>query len=141
MSVDKKAQLSEKQLVILESELKKKRKSMPLAYILLIFLGFLGVHKFYLGKTKQGVLYVLLSVVGFISLVVGEFTGLISFGASGTTLFTFGLVCAGVLGVMLIIDLFTTPGQVRQFNETVESRIIDQLLQSGTEGKTNTADG
>lgn len=141
MSIDKKAQLSEKQLVILESELKKKRKSMPLAYILLIFLGFLGVHKFYLGKTKQGVLYVLLSVVGFISLVVGEFTGLISFGASGTMLFTFGLVCAGVLGVMLIINLFTTPGQVRQFNETVESRIIDQLLQSGTEGKTNTADG
>ena len=138
MSIDKKAQLSEKQLVILESELKKRRKNLPLAYVLLIFLGFLGVHKFYLGKAKQGVLYVLLSVVGFISLIVGEFTGLISFGASGTTLFTFGLASLAAVCIMLIIDLFTTPSQVRQFNETVESRIIDQLLQSGMEGTADT---
>jgi len=72
MSINKKAQLSEKQLAILESEMKKRKKSLPLTYVLLVFLGFLGVHKFYLGKTKQGLLYLLLSVVGFISLVVGS---------------------------------------------------------------------
>ncbi len=133
MSINKKAQLSEKQLAILESEMKKRKKSLPLTYVLLVFLGFLGVHKFYLGKTKQGLLYLLLSVVGFISLVVGEFTGLISFGASGVPLFTFGLVCLAAVGIMLVIDLFTTPGQVGQFNVTAENRIIDQLLQSSTE--------
>jgi len=55
MAVDRKSQLTEKQLTILESEMQKKSKNLVLAYVLLIFLGGLGIHKFYLGKTKQGI--------------------------------------------------------------------------------------
>jgi TM2 domain-containing membrane protein YozV len=51
--------------------------------VLWFFLGFLGVHKFYLGKTGVGISYI----------------------------FTFGWV-----GIGLLIDLFTLPGQVRKAN-------------------------
>ncbi|NLG95624.1 MAG: TM2 domain-containing protein [Acetomicrobium flavidum] len=132
MSQEGKEQLSQQQFFILESEMQKRRKSLPLTYVLLIFLGALGVHKFYLGKTKQGLLYLVLGVVGFISLLIGEFTGLISFGASGNLLFRFGLVCLGILVILLIVDLFTIPRQVRQANMAAENKIIDQLLNAPT---------
>ena len=132
MSQEGKEQLSQQQFFILESEMQKRRKSLPLTYVLLIFLGALGVHKFYLGKTKQGLLYLVLGVVGFISLLIGEFTGLISFGASGMPLFRFGLVCLGILVILLIVDLFTIPRQVRQANMATENKIIDQLLNAPT---------
>ncbi len=60
MSLDKKSQLSDKQLAILESEMQNHRKSVGLAYVLLIFLGSIGVHQFYLGKTVRGIVYLVL---------------------------------------------------------------------------------
>jgi TM2 domain-containing membrane protein YozV len=59
-------------------------KATWIAYILWFFFGFLGVHKFYLGKTGWGILYF--------------FTG-------------------GILGVGLLIDLFSLPAQVRHYNQ------------------------
>lgn len=58
-------------------------KSVGVAYVLWFFLGFLGVHKFYLGKVGIGISYI----------------------------FTLGW-----LGIGLLIDLFTLPGQVRKAN-------------------------
>ncbi len=69
MSIDKKKQISDKELAILESEMQKHRKSVGLAYVLLIFLGNVGIHQFYLGKTRRGLAYLLLGVVGWISLL------------------------------------------------------------------------
>jgi TM2 domain-containing membrane protein YozV len=42
-----------------------KPKSKILALILLICLGFFGVHKFYEGKIRTGIIYVILTVVGY----------------------------------------------------------------------------
>lgn len=58
-------------------------KQTPIAYLLWFFLGGLGIHQFYLGKTLRGVIY----------------------------LFTLG-----ILGIGLLIDLFTLPSQVREVN-------------------------
>ena len=46
-----------------------KKKSVLITYLLWFFLGFFGVHKFYLGKTWWGVAYLLtggLFVIGWI---------------------------------------------------------------------------
>jgi TM2 domain-containing membrane protein YozV len=58
-------------------------KSVGIAYLLWFFLGALGIHQFYLGRTGRAISYI----------------------------FTFGW-----LGVGLLIDLFTLPGQVRKAN-------------------------
>ena len=55
-----------------------------IAYVLFFFLGFLGIHKFYVGKTLWGIVYI----------------------------FTGGIFCIG-----LLIDLFTIPAQVRNYNQ------------------------
>jgi len=124
-----------KTVAILQSEMKKYQKSVGLAYVLCIFLGIFGIHKFYLRNVRQGIVYLILGLVSIPSLIVGEFTGLISFGASGMPLFRFGLVCLGILVILLIVDLFTTPRQVRQANMSAENKIIDQLLNAPTENK------
>jgi hypothetical protein len=59
------------------------RKSLLVAYILLILFSILGIHHFYLGKIGRGLLW----------------------------LFT-----AGLLGVGVIIDIFTLPAQTRTVN-------------------------
>lgn len=74
-------------------------KSVGLAYVLLIFLGGLGIHKFYLDKVGMGVTYLSLTFVG----------GLL-------TLIWTGWLLLFAVWVMLIIDLFTLPGNVRTFN-------------------------
>jgi len=48
-----KQRLTEKQLAILNSEMEKYKRSVGLAYVLLIFLGYLGIHKFYSGNESS----------------------------------------------------------------------------------------
>ncbi|MGB4688021.1 MAG: TM2 domain-containing protein [Acetomicrobium flavidum] len=128
MSVNRKQELTMEQLAVLENEMQKQRKSLGLAYVLCIFLGGLGIHKFYLQETTQGILYLLLGIFSFVSMVAGEFSSLVSFGASGNRLFTVGLFCSIALGLLILIDLFTLPGQVRKTTESMENKIIDEIL-------------
>ena len=45
-------------------------KSKIVAGLLAIFLGGLGIHKFYLGYTKTGIIFLLIGVLGFILLLI-----------------------------------------------------------------------
>lgn len=66
---------------------------MVVAYVLWFFLGQLGVHRFYLGKTTTGIIQAALTVVGWL------------------TVFIFiGWAFLGILWVWLIVDLFLIPG-------------------------------
>jgi len=131
MSVEKKSQLTEKQLSILESEMQKRRKSVGIAYLLWFFFGSLGIHKFYLGDTKKGLLYLVLGIFGWISIFTG---GLAALGGSdgGGFFAIIGMICIVVLGIMLLIDLFTIPGQIRSAEEKAEEQIVNNLLSMNT---------
>jgi TM2 domain-containing membrane protein YozV len=84
------------------------RKESGLAYLLWLFLGGLGVHKFYLGRTAEGVTLLALTVVGW-----------------ATAVFLIGFVALAIVFVWLVVDLFTIPAQTRAAN-----------LASGAEGPT-----
>lgn len=56
----------------------KTPKSRTVAGLLALFLGGLGAHKFYLGKPKQGLLYILLCWT-FIPMIVAAIEGLMYF--------------------------------------------------------------
>lgn len=81
-------------------------KSVGLAYVLLIFLGGLGIHKFYVDKAGMGVTYLSLTFVG----------GLL-------TLVWVGWLLIIAVWVMLIIDLFTLAGDVRRFNARQQAQV------------------
>jgi TM2 domain-containing membrane protein YozV len=76
-------------------------KDTTIAYVLWFFLGSLGVHKFYLRKPAQGAIYLALGLVGWFTVWV-----------------LVGFVFLIPLWILLLVDLFTIPAQVREANGT-----------------------
>ncbi len=74
-------------------------KELTVAYLLLLFLGTVGAHRFYLGRTG--------SAIGMLSLaILGALTALV----------LIGFVLLAAVAVWWIVDLFLTPGMVRDEN-------------------------
>lgn len=125
MNVDKKSQLTEKQLTILDSEMQKRRKNPVVAYLLCIFLGSLGVHQFYLGNVKRGLLYLIMGILGWMSMFAGGTSFLL--GGGGGFGVILGWLIITVLGFFLLYGLFTMSRQIRDAEEREEAKIIEQL--------------
>jgi TM2 domain-containing membrane protein YozV len=94
-----------------------------LEYFLLIFFGGLGLHKFYLGKIGEGIAYLFVGTIDFISLQV------IIFNAGRywePSFFTIILLLVSV--IFLLNDLFTLSEQVSKYDKKLR---IDLLAQFG----------
>jgi Predicted membrane protein len=85
------------------------KKSLLVAYVLWLFLGYVGAHRFYLGKPLSGFLMLAFSAVVLL-------LTLVSFGVLG---FLWALV-----GLWWLIDALLIPGIAAGRN----SRIADRLL-------------
>lgn len=115
MSIQKKEQLTQQQLAVLATEMDKRKKSVGVAYFLWLILGTFGAHKFYTGQKTSGIVYLVLGILGWT-----------------TVWFIIGFIFFAILGILLLIDLFTLPKQVRQANEKEEDQIIDSILIGNT---------
>ncbi len=73
------------------------QKSVAVAYLLLIFFGGLGIHRFYLGKTGTAVAMLVLWLVGV-----------------ATSFFAVGFLFFAAVGIWSFVDLFLVPGLVRE---------------------------
>jgi TM2 domain-containing membrane protein YozV len=82
------------------------RKSAGVAYLLLIFLGGFGAHRFYLGETGTGAVQLILLVLGWLTVLAGV-----------------GLLLLGALGLWLFVDLFLIPGIAREKNMQLADRL------------------
>jgi TM2 domain-containing membrane protein YozV len=127
-----KSDLTDRQLSVFNSEMAKHQKSTGVAYVLWIFLGTIGIHKFYMGKGKQGLLYLLLGLAGWIALIVGFASGAgaetaEAAGAAMAPGLVVGVVLLGILGILLLVDLFTIPRQISRQYEAKEREVIDRL--------------
>jgi TM2 domain-containing membrane protein YozV len=80
---------------------------MAVAYVLLLFLGQLGLHRLYLGRVGSGIAQLLLGLVGWVTVV-----------------FVVGFVPLVVLWIWLLADLFLTAGMVREPNRAITAGIV-----------------
>jgi TM2 domain-containing membrane protein YozV len=110
-------------LIIFNSELARKRKSIAIAYALYFFLGTIGGHKFYIGRPLAGFFYIVLLSLGFV-FMFGGFAS--AFDTTATTdevsaVFAVGLLPLGLLSIMMLIDLFTIPGLIKKQEDRVRN--------------------
>jgi TM2 domain-containing membrane protein YozV len=120
--------LDERSVAFYNAETQRVQKSAGVAYLLLFFFGWLGVHKFYLGS-RRGYLY--LAAASCIWLYLARLIRAVSSGAragSGDGLFLLLAIISGVgLVIGLVFDLFTLPSQTDEANYRLRMAILRQL--------------
>ena len=102
--------LSTQQQQLVEQRVANDAKSMLVAYLLAIFLGGLGVHRFYLGRTNSGIVMLVMCIVGWL-----------------TAAFVIGLVLLIPLAIWLLVDLFLIPGMVEADKRNLRARVSQEL--------------
>lgn len=102
--------LDTQQQMLIEQRISNEAKSPLLAYLLLIFVGAFGIHRFYLGRTGSGIAMLLLAIIGAFTLPIG-----------------IGLVLLAALGIWMLVDLFLIPGMVNQQRDTLRHVLRAEL--------------
>src|SRR5262245_35606645 len=92
------------------------KKSTALAYVFWFFFGGAGAHRFYCGKTGSAVAQLTLSILGWLTLIVG-----------------IGLVALIGVGLWVLVDAFLIPGWIRRHNWMLAEQLgmIDARPSSG----------
>ena len=102
--------LTTQEQILVEQRVTNQSQSVGVAYLLLIFLGGLGIHRFYLGKTGTGAAMLILSILGWLTLAI-----------------VIGAAFLIVVGIWWIVDLFLIPGMVETQRQAVRQSITQQV--------------
>ncbi|MED1952182.1 TM2 domain-containing protein [Brevibacillus centrosporus] len=94
--------LTTDQQLIVNSEFEKKKKSKAVAYLLWIFLGSLGGHRFYFGDIGIGIGMIIVWIVSWFLMFIP-------------------------IAIWVLIDVFFVSKRVEQLNERIEANIINQV--------------
>lgn len=94
-----------------------KKKSVGIAYALLLLLGTLGAHRFYLGHSMIGATLLASTIV-----VALDSSGRLSSKPAEVHFYLFILLIAGIL----ISDLFRLPGMIGEANVKIAEEIESQ---------------
>jgi TM2 domain-containing membrane protein YozV len=103
--------LSEKDLRAFEFEFNQRRKNIGVAYCLLILVGMLGGHHFYLEDSKRGITYAALFIGGWLLSIIW-----------------IGCLALLVLGCLFLYDCFKLPKKVQELNYEIRNSVISKLL-------------
>lgn len=106
--------LDTQQQILIEQRIQNDAKSPVVAYLLLIFLGMFGAHRFYLGKTGTAVTMLILTILGI-----------------ATALLAVGFLLLAAVGVWTLVDIFLVPGLIREEKEQMRQRLtMDSIHRS-----------
>ena len=97
--------LTTEQQMLVEQKLQNEKKSMGVAYLLWFFLGTLGGHRFYLGRSGTGAVMLVLWLLGIATIIIAV-----------------GFVLLIPLGIWALVDAFLIPGMIE--SDTRERRRI-----------------
>jgi TM2 domain-containing membrane protein YozV len=109
--------LSTQEQILIEQRVTNEANSVGVAYLLWFFLGALGAHRFYLGRTGTGIAQLLLFIFGWMTIMIGV-----------------GAFLLLALGIWVLVDAFLIPGMVQAHKAEVRKRLgMDVLLASGAQ--------
>jgi TM2 domain-containing membrane protein YozV len=97
------------------------RKKVGLCYFLAIFLGQLGMHRFYLGYTNSGALQLISSIIFFRLYFVSY--------ADTEWFFGIAFIVSGIFSLRWIVDLFLIPSMTKRKN-------LNKIIELGFDPKT-----
>lgn len=103
--------LSVEEKILVEQRVANSKKSVAVGYLLLIFLGFFGAHRFYLGSVGPAVVMLVMCVLMFLTIWIG-----------------IGLVFFVILGIWWLVDLFLIPGIVSSHENQIRQRIMSEVI-------------
>ena len=109
--------LTTEQQILVEQRVTNDAKSPVVAYLLLIFLGGFGAHRFYLGKTGTAITMLILFVLGWLTLFVVVGAGLLI-----------------AVGIWCIVDIFLIPGLIREDTDALRQRHLTGIAHAPTGG-------
>ncbi|SME94133.1 TM2 domain-containing protein [Paenibacillus barengoltzii] len=126
-----KSDLTTSELLLLNSEMNKREKSLGLAYLMLLA-GHLGVHRFYLKRIASGVIQLCLFILAIgLYFVFAIATAIESVDSPDTSYSLFLLIPVILFGLALtvwvIVDACLLPGIVRDSNAKLEQSLIEQI--------------
>lgn len=102
------------QQILIEQRVSNDARSPVVAYLLWFFLGGLGGHRFYLGRTGSAVVLLVLML-----------------GGIATSAFLIGLPLVAIAGCWLLVDAFLIPGMIRADTEALRSRLTKAGITGG----------
>jgi TM2 domain-containing membrane protein YozV len=105
--------LTTQEQILVEQRVMNEAKSAGVAYLLLIFFGGFGAHRFYLGKTGSAAAILIMFILGWLTLAVM---------VGGLLLLIVGLWC--------LVDLFLIPGMVQQHKDSVRQKFSSFVVKS-----------
>lgn len=94
--------LSTQEQILIEQRVANEARSTGAAYLLWFFLGCLGAHRFYLGRTTSAIAMLALFVVGLLTAAAG-----------------IGIILLAVVAIWALLDAFMIPGFIRRHKEEV----------------------
>lgn len=84
------------------------KKSVAIAYLFWFFLGMVGAHRFYLGKSGSGAMMLIVFLVSWPLLFAGV-----------------GVLGFAIIGLWALVDAFLIPGIVSTHNSSLIGRLTD----------------
>lgn len=102
--------LSTAEQILVEQRVTNEAKSVGVAYLLWLFLGGLGAHRFYIGRVGSGLAILVLMIVGIL-----------------LAPFRVGTVFLVPAVIWMLVDAFLIPGMIRQQKDEVRNSLGKQM--------------
>ncbi|WP_042777789.1 TM2 domain-containing protein [Sinorhizobium fredii] len=102
--------LSTAEQILIEQRVTNESKSTAVAYLLWIFLGGLGAHRFYIGRVGSGLAILVLTILGIL-----------------LAPFHVGTVFLVPAVIWALVDAFLIPGMIRQEKDEVRNTFGKQM--------------
>jgi TM2 domain-containing membrane protein YozV len=103
--------LQTQDFMLIEQRIANEAKSTGVAYLLWVFTGGLGGHRFYLGRAGSGLLMLFLFIVGWATIMVGV-----------------GAFLLIAVALWVLIDAFLIPGMIQRDRNRLRSELTSQAL-------------